>query len=78
MVGKAVLQRNGKKVVLHHLGLILLPVNMNVIEQVVQHKLQGRAGQGTGQKFIQARRRFIPLANIRSVMNLSLKTKAKV
>ena len=35
-----VLQKKGTKMVLHHLGPILLPVNMGIIEEVVQDILQ--------------------------------------
>ena len=78
MVGNSVLQGKGRKVVLHCLGPTLLPVNMGFIEQVAQDELQGEEGQWTGRKFIQARTRFIPLPNIRSLMSLSPKAKAKV
>ena len=51
-------------------ALILLPVNMGIIEQVAKDKLQGGEGQGKGQKFIQARRRFTPLPNIGRLMRV--------
>ena len=34
---------------MHRLAPILLPVNMGIIEQVAQDKLQGGEGQGKGQ-----------------------------
>ena len=63
---------------LHNLGPILLHVNKDIIEQETQDELQGGEGQGKGTNFIQARRRFTPLPNIRSLICLSLKAKAKV
>ena len=78
MAGISVLLEKGRKVVLHHLGPILLPDNMGIIVQIGQHKLQGRAGQRKAQKFIQERKRFTPLPNIRRLMSLSPKAKAKV
>ena len=78
MVGIPVFQGKEMKVMLHHLGPILVPVNMGIIEQVTQDELQGRAGQRKGQTFFQASRRFIPLPNIRSLLSLSPKGKATV
>ena len=39
-------QGKERKVVLYHLGSILLQVNMGLIEQVTQDELQGREEQG--------------------------------
>ena len=78
MVGITILQGKARKAVLHHFFPAILPVDMGILEQVSQDELQGGEGQWTGRKFIQARRRFIPLPNIRSLMSLSPKAKAKV
>ena len=78
MAGITIVKGKGRKLVLRGLGPIFVPVNMGIIEYVPQYELQGEEGQGQGQKFIHARRRFTSLANIRSLMSLSPKAKARV
>ena len=64
--------------VLHCLCPILLPVNMGITQDVAQDELQGGEGQRKGQKFIQARRRFTALPNIKSLMSPIPKAKVKI
>ena len=78
IVGITVLQGKGRKFMLHDLGHILLSVNMGIIEQIAQDGPQCGEEEGKGQTFIQARRRLTPLPNIRSLMSLSSKAKAKI
>ena len=77
-MGITVFQGKSKKVVLHRLDPILMPLNMGIIAEVPQDELQRGKGQGKGQKLIRARRRFAYLPNIRSLMSLNPKAKAKV